>query len=205
MKQTAKVMDKWGQLPPPPEGLEELLDHVDVAIDPQMSLHAMPVMMQALAMVFDRVEFEVVHNETPDDFVTSDNPVAYFDPDQPEDVMRPFDLRRDAGRVESLCPITPRLLIRGRSELPILRPGVRMLHVRATSGSEVRRVNRMTARFAYRFVFVANTGLEAFVARYAALSPGIAFDTAEAADGELSIIRMVFPPRAPKPKWARNN
>lgn len=201
VKRTAKLMDKWGQLPPPPEGLEDLLDHIDVAIDPHMSLHAMPVMMQALALVFERIGFEVVHNETRDDFVTSDNPVAYFDPDQPEDGMRPFDLRRDTGRIEFLCPISPRLLIRGRSELPILRPGMRMGHVRVTSGSEVRRVNRMTARFAYRFVFAANTGLEAFVARYAALSPGIAFETAEAGDGELSIIRMVFAPRAPKPKW----
>lgn len=205
VKRTAQLMNQRGQLPAPPEGLADLLDHLDVAVDPHMSLHAMPMMMQSLAMVFERTGFEVVHNETPDDFVTSDNPVAYFDPDHAENVMRPYDLQRDGGRVEFLCPITPRLLIRGRSELPILRSGMHIRHVRATSGSEVRRVNRITARFAYRFVFARNTGLEDFVKRYAALSPTIEFETAEDIKKAIPNIRMAFAPRKTKLSWPRES
>lgn len=203
VKRTAKLLEKWGRLPPPPAEIPNLLDLIEVAIDPQTSLHAMPVVMQAMAMIFERIGFEVIHNESRDDFITSDNPVVYFDPDVPEAAVQPYRIRRAGGRIEFFVPLTPRLLLRGSSDLLILRPGDQIRHMRVTSSASVRRINRMTARFGYRLVFANTKGLEAFVARYAALSPGIAFDTYPSEDGELTHMQMVFMPRLAKPQWNR--
>ena len=41
VKATARLLDQKGKLPPKPEGLEEILDHLSVAVDPHMSLRAM--------------------------------------------------------------------------------------------------------------------------------------------------------------------
>ncbi|MDB5447615.1 MAG: hypothetical protein JWQ97_2932, partial [Phenylobacterium sp.] len=79
----------------------------------------MPAMLKAMGRLYEAIGFEVVHNETDDDFITSDNPVVYFDPDVPEADMLPYTVRPGAGRIEFLLPLTPRLLLRGRSEIPM--------------------------------------------------------------------------------------
>jgi len=60
---------------------------------------------------------------------------------------------------------------------------------------------RIIARFAYRFVFADHGGLEAFVAKHAAMSPTVRFDVVPDADGEFNFIQMVFGPRPKKPRW----
>ena len=76
----ARRLDAEGKLSPKPEGLEDILDHVEVSINPHQSIHAMVTVMQATGQVFDQIGFYATHNKTDVPFLTSDNPVIWFDP-----------------------------------------------------------------------------------------------------------------------------
>ena len=69
-----------GKLPPKPADHPDILDHVDFTIDPHHSIHTMSTFVRAMGTVLDRVGLGVLHNVTDTLFITSDNPVVYFDP-----------------------------------------------------------------------------------------------------------------------------
>lgn len=193
-----------GDLPPLPAGLS--FDDIELSIDPHQSIHAMVSMLQGFASLLNFITLEVVHNTTSEAFVTSDNPVVVFDPDITEDALLPYTVRPPRGRVELLLPVTPELLLRGRSELPRPLIGDRLRHVEMSIGADVRRVNRYVARFGYRFVFADHAGLGRLVSKYGATSPTIRFDAVpDGDDGEFNFSQMVFGPRPRKPKWRRDS
>lgn len=188
-----------GELPAPPPGLPDLWNNLEISIDPNRSLQAMPHLLKGISQLFNRIGFEVLHNTSTEDFITSDNPVIYFDPDRPESQIRPYEVT-PFGRIEFLMPLTRRLILRGRSELPILRTGAEAQHRSLDDPSEVMRFNRLIAKFAYRLVFAGN-GFEAFVADHASQSPVPHLEIVPLASGLGSSIRFVFGSRPEKPKW----
>jgi hypothetical protein len=198
VKATAHAMDRAGELPPKPAGMEDILDHLEVSIDPQQSLLAMPRLLQGLARLLAMVGLQVVHNETAIDFITSDNPVAWFDPLVPEDRMQPYHVDRALGRVELLFPLTSRLVLRGHSEL---RGASGVKHVRLSTMSEAKRINRITARFGYRFVFANSDSYGALVKKYAAVSPTMRTMSVQGNTGEFVVREGVFAPRLEKKRW----
>ena len=191
---------KAARMSPPPAGLS--FDDIEISIDPHQSIHAMVPMVQGFGRLWEFCGLEVVHNTTTEPFATSDNPVVVFDPDIPEANILPYTVRPPRGRVELLLPISPTVLLRGSTDLPVIRPGDRIGHVEMTSRAAVCRVNRFAARFGYRFVFANHAGLGTLVAKHAALSPTIRFDVVpESGEGEFNFMQMVFGPRPQKPKW----
>ncbi|MGE3977154.1 MAG: DUF4238 domain-containing protein [Nitrospira sp.] len=56
-KAEVRVLDAAGQLPPKPAGFEDILDHIEVAIDPHQSIHAMVHMVRGCGQVFDQTGF----------------------------------------------------------------------------------------------------------------------------------------------------
>jgi hypothetical protein len=62
-KAEVKLLDRQGKLPPKPEGREDILDHLSVAIDPHMSLQAMPDLAKGFGIILDQLGFEVLHNK----------------------------------------------------------------------------------------------------------------------------------------------
>lgn len=198
VKAETRVLDRAGALPPKPEGMEDILDQVTVAIDPHQSLLAMPALLQGLARLLDMVGLQIVHNDTGVNFITSDNPVISFDPAVPEDRMKPYQVDRTLERVELLFPLTPRLLLRGHSEMRRAR-GLR--HVRLSATSEVKRINRLVARFGYRFVFASSDNYGVLVTKYAGLSPTMRMLSIPRITGELFFSEYVFAPRVQKVKW----
>ena len=200
-KQTTKMLVRAGKLPPPPDGMPDLLDFVEWAVDPHQSIHAMIEMMEGFGQVLGRVGLEIVKNSSEVDFCTSDNPVIYFDPDQPEDQMRPYSLGPLIGRIELLMPVSPKILIRGRSELRFLNGRPALPYSSMTSATDVRRVNRLVARFGYRAIFANGDGLQPLVKRHAALSPTVKCSNIDSPMGEYQICTSVFGPRPVKPRW----
>lgn len=198
VKTTARVMDRAGTLPPKPEGMEDILDHLEVAIDPHQSMLAMPGLVQALGQVIAMLGLQVVHNETETDFITSDNPVVWFDPFVPEGRMQPYHVDPALGRVELLFPMTSRLLLRGHSGLREIH-GLR--HVRLSATSEVKRINRLVARFGYRFVFANSNSYGVLVKKYSSMSPTLRMQCVPQDAGELVLSEHVFAPRVQKTKW----
>ena len=68
---------------------------MEVAINPQQSLLGMVTVMQATGQVFDQLGFYTIHNKTSVSFLTSDNPVMWFDHSVQDADLRPYVLRPD--------------------------------------------------------------------------------------------------------------
>jgi hypothetical protein len=140
-KAEVKLLDRQGKLPRKPEGREDILDHLSVAIDPHMSLRAMPDLAKGFGIVLDQLGFEVLHNKTDVSFLTSDNPVVCFDPTVPEARVLPYQVRPPRGSIELLFPIDAETILRGHTGLR--RAGPRSLrHVPLTDCKEAKRINR---------------------------------------------------------------
>lgn len=112
----ARRLDKAGKLPPKPMGFENLLDQVEVSIDPHQSIHAMMPMIEGSCQVFDRIGFCALHNKTDVPFLTSDNPVIWCDPSVKDADLRPYVLRPH-GPVLLLFLVSPSLIIYGDSSI----------------------------------------------------------------------------------------
>lgn len=79
-----------GRLPPPPPELAGRLDAVVVSIDPHKSIHGMVDDIKAAQWVFDNVGLCAIRNKTATPFLTSDNPVIWFDPSLPLADQEPY-------------------------------------------------------------------------------------------------------------------
>jgi hypothetical protein len=201
VKAETRVLGRLGKLPPKPTGMENILDHMVVAIDPHQSLRAMGHLAKGFAIILDHVGFEVIHNGTDLSFLTSDNPVVCFDPTVPEVSVLPYQVRPPFGSIELLFAIDPNTVLRGRSDLR--RPGpLKLGHVTLTSRQEAKRINRFAARFGYRFVFARDRTHDALIAKHAGVSPVMRTTFAPGPTrGVVVWNECVFGPRPIKPKW----
>jgi len=200
-KAEVRLLDQQGKLPPKPEGHEDILDHLSVAIDPHMSLRAMPDLAKGFSIVLDQLGFEVLHNKTGVSVLTSDNPVICFDPTVPEASVLPYQVRPPFSSIELLFPIDADTVLRGQMELR--RPGPRSLrHTTLNDRQAVKRINRFVARFGYRFVFSRDRTHEALIVKHASTSPVIKTISAPTPTGGFGVLSgYVFGPRPTKPKW----
>ena len=197
-----KYLDQLGRLPPEPKGHEDILDHVRVSIDPHQSIHAMPHLVRAFCVVLDQIGFQIVHNEAGSSFVTSDNPVIYFDPTIDEQQIMPYGVRPRGGQIELLFPIDSQTVLHGLSELKadFSRDGAR--HVRLTSRHDLKKINRLITRFGHRFIFASSGAHEPLVRKYADKSPVLrCFVGSTPSGGRPTLYQQVFGPRPRKPKW----
>jgi hypothetical protein len=196
IKALARLLDEKGQLPPKPEAHPDILENLQVSIDPHQSLHAMAPLLQGFSRVMDSLEYHVLHNETDVSFLSSDNPVVYFDPSVPEDRLLPYRVEPPHGPIELLFPIDAKTVVLGRTGRP------RMLsHYTLSSTRPVKRINRLVSRFGYRFVFASDKTHGAIISKYATTSPIGQFTTLPTANGYLVSAGWGFGPRPQKPKW----
>lgn len=197
---TTQIMDNAGLLPPKPEGYEDILDRVQVTIDPHQSIHAMVHYIRGMEAVFNGIGIGALHNTTDIPFLTSDNPVVWFDPSVPEDAMRPYVLH-PGGPITLLFPVSPTVMIYGHSTMrePFAQYGFR--HSDLPKASSVRMMNRTICRFAYRMVFARDAGQEAVIRKHAALSPILKTEAMPVERGQLLFNQYVFGKRERKPKW----
>ena len=116
LKATLLQLDATGRLPAEARGRADILNHVDFAIDPHHSIHSMPTFLRAMGEVLNSVGLGILHNVTDVPFITSDNPVVYFDPRTSEEELLPYTLDRAGGPVV-LCFPSPRLMLYGHSSM----------------------------------------------------------------------------------------
>ena len=200
VKVTARRLDKMGELQPKPEGFEDILDHVEFAIDPHQSIHSMVHMLDGVCQVLDQVGIGALHNITDIPFLTSDNPVIWFDPSVPEAKLRPYALQ-PGGPIVFLFPVTPSLMIYGHSSMleRFTSDGFQNAELTEAESAEV--MNRMICRFAYRTVFAQKPGQEILIHEYANVSPVVRTDVVHHEKGEFILHQHVFGKRERKPKW----
>lgn len=197
-----RVMERNGDLPPKPAGLEEALsfENLSVSIDPHMSIHGMPSVLCAFGQILSVIGFSIVRNGTSVPFLTSDNPVLYFDPTVPEARMRPYAVE-NGPIVELLFPLSPNLMLVGRSEWANPISHQVLAHITWNDQSDVERANRLVVRFGYHAVFASNRMHDELIARWAAESPVTRTVSVPTPDGELTITQTCFGPRPKKPRW----
>jgi len=196
----ARQLDAEGKLLPKPEGFEDNLDHVEVSINPHQSIHAMVPVMQGIGQVFDQMGFYVMHNKTEIPFLTSDNPVNWFDPSVKDADLRPYVIRPD-GPVVLLFPVSPSLIIYGHSSWrgEFTSWGVEIADL--SDAGKVEMINRQVCRFGYQAIFAQKAGQERLIQEHAELSPTIRFGRIGAGEGAAVVFEMVFGKRERKPKW----
>ena len=193
-------LDKAGKLPPKPVGFGNLLDQVEVSIDPHQSIHAMMPMIEGSCQVFDRIGFCALHNKTDVPFLTSDNPVIWFDPSVKDADLRPYVLRPD-GPVLLLFPVSPSLVIYGDSPMRDQFASEGLWIADLSDTGLVEAINRQVCRFGYQTIFAKKAGQERLIQEHATLSPVIRFDRITKGKGEIVKFQMGFEKRERKPKW----
>jgi len=192
-----------GELPPTPPGMtfEYLDQHTVISIDPHKSIHAMANFAQGMNKIIDAIGFEILENQTTEGFITSDNPVIYFDPTVPAGSLQPYNINRNRMEIEFMFPITPRFILWGHS---ILKPklGHRATFYRTITDKQfVKRANVLTARFGNRMIFSNEARHQPLVKKYAARSPVVSVTHMKTKTGRGIFVQSVFGQREPKPKW----
>ncbi len=205
VRMAGELMERRGDLPPPPPGLEEVLSmkNLTLAVDPHQSIHALPHMLAGFVRVLEHLGFCLVRNDTAVDLITSDNAVVYFDPTVPEDRLRPYGIE-NGPPIELMFPITPKLLIVGHSDWAGAHSHAHFRQLRCTATNTIRRANRHIARFGYREVYATNRAHDALVVRWAEQSPIVRNIRLETDSGSGLVTQWMFGPRPTKPKWRRS-
>lgn len=199
-KSTIKLLDTSGKLSPKPKGFEDILDHIEVSIDPHQSIHAMAKMIEGSGLVFDRIGIGAIFNTTEIPFLTSDNPVIWFDPSIPEDKMKPYVLRPD-GPIVLCFPVTPNLMIYGHTSMREQFACDGFMDGELSDKNKVEMINRQVCRFAYKTVFSQGVGQETLIHKFADESPVLRTETIRVEKGKLLFSQWVFGKRQRKPKW----
>jgi len=199
VRMTARHLNDLGELPAPPAGLtfEYLEKNLEISIDPHRSIHAMPHFAKGVAEIFQTVGYKVIESKTTDAFITSDNPVIYFDPMIPPELMQPYAINRQRLDVELMFPINSHLMLWGHSKL---RPAS-VSYYPMNDRKFVKRANILAARFANRMVFSKEAHHQPLIEKYGDLSPVISITHMETPTGRGVIARFIFGKREPMPKW----
>lgn len=201
VKDTLKVMLANGAIPPPPPGLEDLPNQVQVSIDPHKSIHAMAAMMKGMGKLYSMLGFAAVHNATARPFLTSDNPVLWFDPSLPFGEQQPYTINPDGGPALLVFPLSPKLVLVGSTEYGATFSRHGLLHSDVPNEAWVDLINAQVCRFAYEAVIAQNAGQEDLIKQYADVSPVHEAVPLQVGNGVATVHRQVFGPSVPKPKW----
>lgn len=190
LRAEAQAAEELGLLPPELDRYAGMLDTVPIGVNPHETLLAMWADFKLFGDLCFRMGFEVLHNVTGVPFITSDNPVCFYDPDKQAHTRRPYFLGDD---VELIFPLDMRTMLRGSSRLRPTNQVVR--HRRLTDAAKVRRLNRTVAQFAYRLIIATDRTVDDLARRYAGLVPTVEMKVRRV-DKEVQIIwNHVFGPR----------
>lgn len=192
------LLHRSGKLPPLPGSHPNLIENLHVTIDPQKSLEILAQALNRIGKLLSTLHFEVLHNATDHAYLTSDNPVIYFNPKTMSSAMKPYNVPDRGHPIELLFPLSAKMVLRGRS-----RPQRYHIGHRTISDHQViSRINRLVCRFGYRMIFTTDTREASLIASTAGLSPVPRFDRLPAPQGGYySFSQFVFGVRPDKPKW----
>ncbi len=197
VKATARALDRAGRLAPPPKEFPNIADMLEVSIDPHRSILAMTDLAKGVGQVIDALSYQILHNETDDQFLTSDCPVCYFDPLVSERIVKPYTVSPPYGAIELIFPISSKLMLRGYT----LFSSRDFSHLDLRRPDEVRRYNRIVAKFGYRMILTGSYSHFALFSEYHESSPVLKTSVHKGERGEMLVFEHVFGKRPRKPKW----
>lgn len=183
-----------------PEKLRSVVDSASIAVNPHESIHAMVHVINGTAQVLDQIGLSVVPNPTARPFITSDNPVAWLDPEQPAAEARPYALAT-GGKAALLFPIAPDALIYGHSDFKREFDQHGLLMTAPATTDFVDEMNWHLCRFAYRAVFASEDSFGDLVEEHRDASPIVRSTSVAGDDSGLVLHRYGWGRPEPKPRW----
>lgn len=200
-RSTLQVMLQNGTIEAPPREMGDLPRCLDIAIDPHQSIHAMARLIQAMGTLFSKIGITAVHNNTGRAFLTSDNPVIWFDPSLPFDEQRPYTVDPNGGPIFLIFTVSPTLAILGSTDYQATYSKHGLFHSEVPERSFVDMINAQVCRFGYECVIAQSPGHEEEAARFSEVSPIHEAISIAAGTGVLTVHRQAFGKRPHKPKW----
>lgn len=197
-----KELEKEGKLPEPPSGFENILDFVDVSIDPHQSLHAMAPLLENFNELLNRLGFQVIRNNSNIPFITSDNPVIWFDPKYAEKEIVPHTIEPNGSAI-LIFPIAIDLLLVGTTANRADFEKYGLLEAITPPQSLIIMYNRLIAKFAYREVFSSRNDTGDLVSKFSNLSPTLKKVSIPGPKGITSQWTRIFGPIRKKAKWEK--
>lgn len=162
MREEVKLLAQLGKLPAKLKAYEDELDTVPMAVNREQTLTTMSDDMRKFGDLTRTLGFEVLLNQTDVPFITSDNPVAYFDPTAKG---RPYEIDR---KVELYFPLDKSAVLRGTHRLVGMQnPRLRVVG----NTTRIGEINRVIARFAYRSLYMSELRHAGLATAYAQTSP----------------------------------
>lgn len=205
VKKKAERLDRIGALPLKPPHLEDfdLLAGLRVSIDPHQSIHAMLPMLEGFGLVLDSIGFKIFENKTSIPFITSDNPVSYFDHDAPEKKMLPYAVVPNLTRVELIFPLDNKHILHGHSDYreSFVRDGIVYDHFDRVKCA--RRFNRLICKFGYEKIFACSTEHASLIKKHSSLSPVLNIGKTRAGGRKQKLHTYVFGKRSKLARWTK--
>jgi hypothetical protein len=202
IKDSLKVMVATGAISPPPTEIQDIQNQIEVSVDPHQSIHAMATMIKEVGTLLDMIGLAAVHNATARPFLTSDNPILWFDPTLHFVDQQPYNVNPNGGPVMFFFPVSPKLALFGCNTYKETFACHGLLHSDVPDMKWVDLLNAQVCRFAYEAVIAQSPGHEEMIAQYAGISPVHEATTIPMRAGVATIHQQVFGARKAKPKWS---
>ena len=186
-----------------PKGFEHGYNNFDVPIDPYQSILAMGHVLREFDKFLNEIGICVFHNTTDIPYLTSDNPVMWFDPSIPDKEMLPYNVRK-GGPITFLFPIAPDLLIYGDSNIKAQFEQYGLTYSEDDEPGSIKAANSYVCQFAYEAVFGPEDGFKKLVQQHADISPVLKCQIIPAPKGQLVLSQFIWGKRTRKPKWKQS-
>jgi hypothetical protein len=122
---------------------------VNIRVDPHRALISMPLLIRSIPLFKTGFAFGMpgfLHNQTALDFIFSDNPIVFFEDSRVWERSTPYRVRSDQNFI-FIFPISPRIDMMNSSSNKNI-----MMHRDLNNSSEISAINRIVAKYSYRFV-----------------------------------------------------
>lgn len=184
-------LDAQGDIYPKPVGYEDIVSMIEFSINKEFSLHSMPRLINSIYKLFDHVSVAILKNKSELPFLTSDNPVVWFDPSVKEEYLRPYHWKPD-GNVIFFFPISPRFLIMGdnSNREQFIKSGI--LEGVIESCDVVEHINRKICQFAYKAVYASDDSQASMINEYYSIYPAVEEKEIHLEEGHIIIYSYIF-------------
>lgn len=200
VKDTLLTMLANGQLPPLPPELTDLPNKLTISIDPHRSILAIANILRAMGDFIDKLGFIVVHNNTKRPFLTSDNPVLWFDPTVPFSEQKPYSIN-PGGPILFFFPLSTEMGLLGSNDYLEGFQRFGFEHQDISDDSWVEIMNAQICRFAYEAVIATTSEQEYIIECFQDISPVHESSSLKTKTGTLTIHKLAFGKRLQKQKW----
>ncbi len=200
VKATAESLDRLGELPPPPKGFEDILSKANFTIAPFKSLQIMKNIAEEFGSILARLGFGILINKTDLPFITSDNPVVWFDPKYEERDIVPYTVSRNGG-VFLVFPLSKDMIVIGSTVDKSAFDQNGLMAGSISSKKEIGELNRLIAKFSYEAFFASEKGDNMkLLEEFADFSPTVnKYD--QSTNGLNALPKRLFAKRREKARW----